>query len=141
MKYYQRSLSAREADRCENAREPKCVCRCKGAAHGRGSVNLGDSGEMAKDALATLHKAFEALAAEDPHHLPSAIEERLIRDDRRSHRRYHNVAWQGTLFRVGKWNTPNDYVSANIACYICVAEGKPTLDEWKAKQPPIEVEA
>ncbi len=36
----QRALSYRQAQRCEDAREPRCTCRCGGTLHGakRGSV-------------------------------------------------------------------------------------------------------
>lgn len=138
--YFKRALSAREADRCENAREPKCVCRCNGAAHGRGSVNVGDFDTMTKDAIAILHKAFEALPKDDPHHLPTVIEEKEQARERKDHRRHHNYPWQGTFYRAGL--VDGEWVARVEPCYICVAEEKPTRTDWNAAHPePEAVEA
>ena len=52
-----RFLSQREADRCENAKEPACKCRCGGAKHGAGRVAEGGD--------------FSALPMDDPHFRPS----------------------------------------------------------------------
>lgn len=40
-------LSERQAQRCEDAKEPKCKCRCNGALHGAkrgpvGGLSMGD---------------------------------------------------------------------------------------------------
>ena len=36
MKTYKRALSKAQAVACENAKHPKCRCRCGGALHGKG---------------------------------------------------------------------------------------------------------
>jgi hypothetical protein len=53
----ERFLSLREAERCENAKEPVCKCRCGGAKHGaaRASGLLG----------------FNGLPEDDPHFIPA----------------------------------------------------------------------
>ena len=62
-----RSLSLRQAARCEAAQHPRCRCRCHGAAHGR--RRLDDL--FAEPLPADLGREFfEALPADDPHHLP-----------------------------------------------------------------------
>lgn len=51
-------LTLRQAQRCEEACEPICKCRCGGALHGA-ARGKGQS-------------FFEVLAADDPHYVPSA---------------------------------------------------------------------
>ena len=53
-----RSLSERQAKQCENAKTPRCRCRCGGAFHGKGRLRM--------DAPRT---DYEALDADDPHHV------------------------------------------------------------------------
>jgi hypothetical protein len=36
MKTYKRALSRAQAAACENAKHPRCKCRCQGALHGKG---------------------------------------------------------------------------------------------------------
>jgi hypothetical protein len=66
-----RSLSRRQADRCELALEPACKCRCGGVKHGakRGSGIA----------------FFNALPVDDPHYIPSkearAAEKKRQRDE------------------------------------------------------------
>lgn len=50
-----RPLTERQANRCENAKHPRCRCRCKGAFHGKGRVVSGE---------------FSLLPADDPHYRP-----------------------------------------------------------------------
>lgn len=53
----QRPLSPRQAQKCEDAHEPKCVCRCGGRLHG---AKRGDG------------RAFlGSLAEGDPHYTPT----------------------------------------------------------------------
>ena len=52
----ERYLTQREAERCENALEPVCKCRCQGAKHGAGRVKAGGD--------------FSELPLRDPHHRP-----------------------------------------------------------------------
>lgn len=59
MKVYKRSLNAREADRCEQAREPVCRCRCGGTKHGAKRIPAGSSAS-----------AFATLPSDDPHFIP-----------------------------------------------------------------------
>lgn len=53
-----RALSEATARRCENALEPRCVCRCQGAAHGKGRIG--------PDAP---REEYEKLPQDDPHYL------------------------------------------------------------------------
>jgi hypothetical protein len=39
MKTYKRALSKAQAAACENAKHPRCKCRCQGALHGKGHIN------------------------------------------------------------------------------------------------------
>jgi hypothetical protein len=57
-----RFLTQREADRCENAREPVCKCRCGGAKHGAARVPSGD---------------FSELPMDDPHYRPMMTRKEL----------------------------------------------------------------
>jgi hypothetical protein len=65
-------LSPRQADRCESANEPKCVCRCGGALHG---ANRGQG------------RAFlGALSETDPHYTPTEERKAEIKaEERRQH--------------------------------------------------------
>ena len=60
-----RANNQEHIERCETATTPasQCRCRCGGRCHGRRLVAQGAGRE-----------AFEALAAEDPHHLQSPAE-------------------------------------------------------------------
>jgi hypothetical protein len=53
----QKALSEAQAQKCEDAREEVCHCRCGGAAHGRKA-----GGGKAY---------FQGLPPDDPHHLPT----------------------------------------------------------------------
>lgn len=82
MKERMKPLSFREAERCENAREPQCKCRCGGAAHG---AKRGTSGQL------EMRGFYEALEDTDPHHIPSEKERKelaRIRANRASLRKY-----------------------------------------------------
>jgi hypothetical protein len=56
---YKRPLNQREADRCEQAEEPVCKCRCGGAKHGAKRVPAGSPAA-----------AFATLPPDDPHYIP-----------------------------------------------------------------------
>lgn len=60
-----RANNQEHVERCETATTPasQCRCRCGGRCHGRRLVAQGAGRE-----------AFEALPAEDPHHLQTAAE-------------------------------------------------------------------
>lgn len=58
-----RALSKRQAMNCEQAITPVCKCRCGGALHGAKRGGLSQSGEPIN------YGFFEALPADDPHHL------------------------------------------------------------------------
>lgn len=62
-------LSFREAERCENAREPACKCRCGGAKHG---AKRGTGEQLG------FRSFYEALPDEDPHHIPSDKERKEL---------------------------------------------------------------
>jgi hypothetical protein len=62
-----RALSVRQAARCETAFFDKCRCRCGGKFHG------------ARRVLDADRERFEALAEDDPHHIPTEAEKRLAR--------------------------------------------------------------
>lgn len=68
-----RALSERQAQTCEHAKNPRCRCRCGGAAHGtaRGSGR----------------EFFEALDQEDPHYLPDEAVKRQRRLEARGQKR------------------------------------------------------
>jgi hypothetical protein len=63
-----RALSLAQASRCETAKNPVCHCRCHGALHGKKRA-----GE-ATDAVD--REFFEALPADDPHHVRSGEEKK-----------------------------------------------------------------
>jgi hypothetical protein len=56
---YVRPLNRREADRCEQAKEPVCKCRCGGAKHGAKRIPAGSPAS-----------AFATLPEDDPHFIP-----------------------------------------------------------------------
>jgi hypothetical protein len=65
-------LTQRQADRCEQAREDICVCRCGGSLHGASR----GSGSAFRDALPET----------DPHHVPSEQRKSEIRaEQKRKH--------------------------------------------------------
>lgn len=55
-----KSLSLRQAQRCETAKHPTCKCRCGGALHGAARGKDPDSA------------FFAELPDEDPHHIDDA---------------------------------------------------------------------
>lgn len=70
-----RPLSAAQASNCENAREPVCKCRCRGALHGAARAPAGSDQD---------HPLFyESLPETDPHHLPSDAERQELKRLRR----------------------------------------------------------
>lgn len=66
--------SQEHVERCERATTPasQCRCRCGGQCHGRRLLADGAGRE-----------AFEALPADDPHHLQTAVERRAARSAKR----------------------------------------------------------
>jgi hypothetical protein len=71
-------LSLKQADRCEQAREPVCKCRCGGALHG---AKRGDGRAF-----------FESLPADDPHYLPNADVRAKQKSDRQAAKRREREA-------------------------------------------------
>lgn len=69
----QKQLSFRQAQRCEEAREPVCKCRCGGRLHG--AKRNGASGGS--------REFFETLPEDDPHHVDSADQRREKRNVRK----------------------------------------------------------
>jgi hypothetical protein len=64
----ERALSLKQAFNCEIAAEPRCRCRCNGAAHGRRRTFV----ELWSDDPATLHtiaQDMDVLPPEDPHYI------------------------------------------------------------------------
>jgi hypothetical protein len=57
-----KALTKAQAQKCEDASEPVCKCRCGGAEHGRGG---GEGLEY-----------FQGLPPDDPHHLPTDEEKK-----------------------------------------------------------------
>lgn len=75
--------SQEHVERCERATTPasQCRCRCGGQCHGRRLVADGAGRE-----------AFESLAAEDPHHLQTAVERRAAAVASRTRKRMEKLA-------------------------------------------------
>lgn len=59
-----KTLSERAAKNCEEAREPRCRCRCGGKLHGAKRGGADASREW-----------FEALPADDPHYVKPKAEQ------------------------------------------------------------------
>jgi hypothetical protein len=76
-----RANSQEHVERCEAATTPasQCRCRCGGRCHGRRLVAGGGGRE-----------AFEALPADDPHHLLSAEERGAVAREKRD----RDHAWE-----------------------------------------------
>lgn len=71
-----KALSLKQAARCETAKTPKCKCRCHGALHGS-RRNLAEwDGPVDQ-------QFFEALPADDPHHIDDAETKKRKRKERR----------------------------------------------------------
>lgn len=77
-----RPLSFRQAQTCETAREPKCVCRCGGALHGAARASM--------DQL-ELRGFYEQLHDDDPHRIPSEKERKELNDLRSRRTSYVNA--------------------------------------------------
>jgi hypothetical protein len=71
-----RTLSHAEIVNCENAKESRCRCRCRGLLHGAKRVSV-DSGV----------EGFYALPVDDPHHLPSPSERKATARTKRAEQR------------------------------------------------------
>lgn len=65
-----RALSLRQASRCETAKTPHCKCRCHGALHGINRAEKQTADGRTGDPLD--QGFFEALPADDPHHIDDA---------------------------------------------------------------------
>lgn len=124
-----RPLSAFQAANCEAAREPQCDCRCGGRFHGAKRVQIED-GATDKQ----IHAAFERLPDGDPHRLPTKDESKGAAKMRKQHRKNHIYPWRGS-FGTG-WGD-NYRVEP---CVVCVAEGRPTREQYEAEHP-VEAEA
>ena len=75
-----RALSLRQARNCENAKHPRCKCRCHGVLHGASRSQVMTEAQPSR-------AWFEALPADDPHHLPTK-EERRAKRRKRDRQRY-----------------------------------------------------
>jgi len=63
-----KSLTEKQAKRCEEAKTPRCRCRCHGRYHGASRQR---DIEIERDITQPLTREFfEALPADDPHHIP-----------------------------------------------------------------------
>ena len=80
-----RFLTQREADRCEQAQEPVCKCRCGGVKHGAKRVPAGGD--------------YSVLPMDDPHHRPAITRNQALRllNSARNH------VIQGDCTPVGFW--------------------------------------
>lgn len=107
---FKRALSLSEIRRCENAQEPKCVCRCHGAMHGKGRI-----------AMDAARSAFEQLPIEDPHHMPTKAEAKQIAKLRKTIRVAH--ARHGRTVTAGTYRL--FWHSQEEVCPLCLEEGKP----------------
>lgn len=78
-----RANSQEHVERCETATSPasQCRCRCGGLCHGRRLVAQGAGRE-----------AFEALPADDPHHLQTPAERRAEGKGARERKRLEKLA-------------------------------------------------
>ncbi len=94
-----RYLTQREADRCENAKEPVCKCRCRGVKHGAKRVPSGGD--------------FSVLPSDDPHYRPTLTKSQALQLLRHvaghvTHmagdffRRDWDAAWRDALEIIGK---------------------------------------
>lgn len=70
----QKPLTASQASNCENAREPECKCRCGGAGHGAKRAPAGKEDDRTW---------YEQLPETDPHHLPSDVERKHLKRQRK----------------------------------------------------------
>ena len=106
-----RALSLAEARECENAQGPVCKCRCGGALHG--SKRIRDDAPI---------EEFQALPADDAHHLPTKDEQRkrarLVRAIKRAHR-WHR-ADVAPMLDIRPW----DGGPFTGHCPTCLEEGR-----------------
>jgi hypothetical protein len=94
-----RPLSQREADRCENARELVCKCRCGGAKHGAARVPDGD---------------FSRLPIDDPHYRPPLTKGEALKMIR--HARDHYIQGESWIYERDIWRLVlNDLETAATA--------------------------
>ena len=77
-----RALSLRQAQTCEEARSPRCRCRCHGSLHGGHAAADPDGDSPVYD-----RAFFEALPADDPHHLPTEVERKARKGASRAYTR------------------------------------------------------
>lgn len=78
-----RANNQEHVERCETATTPatQCRCRCKGLCHGRRLITQGAGRE-----------AFEALPADDPHHILTAAERSAAAREKRERERVEKLA-------------------------------------------------
>ena len=75
-----KAMSHAMADRCENAKEPACHCRCGGALHG--------AKRFQTDALGNTPRVeFETLPETDPHFVPSKQRAKQLAKERAKQRK------------------------------------------------------
>lgn len=96
-----RPLSQSTANRCENAKEPECKCRCGGALHGAKGKRIGrGTSPMDTDTNGdTVPIWFEQLPETDPHWVPSKKRAKELAKERARARRIakskaRDVAWE-----------------------------------------------
>jgi hypothetical protein len=100
-------LTQREADRCEQAKERVCKCRCQGSKHGAARVPAGGD--------------FSSLPLDDPHHRPAITRNQALR--MLSSARRH-VIGSGSLF--GDYPGYQAWIDALDALYEAYKKVKAT---------------
>ena len=94
-----RYLTQREVDRCEQAKEPACTCRCGGAKHGAKRVPAGGD--------------YSTLPMDDPHYRPSMTKAQTIR--------FLNRAYTHVIANCWGWTDDLFYKSWRDAQHILLS--------------------
>ena len=125
-----RDLSFAQAASCENAKHPRCKCRCGGAAHGARRagqepqedwVEVKDPEHPEETLLVPPRNFFEELPADDPHHLPTEEEVKTLRPRWRKELKAKELAreraraWAADTYNPEQWEKVIQDLTARIA--------------------------
>ncbi len=97
-----KAMSQSMANRCENAKEPVCHCRCGGALHGARRLATNTVGD-------TVPTEFEKLPEEDPHFVPSKKRAKELAKERKRERKRQEREERAAAYKKWEEEHPRTY--------------------------------